>query len=41
MGEEEFRALMPLIHSPVNPCGRFALEVETRLPLDAPAGLMA
>ncbi len=41
MGEEDFRALTPLIHAHVNPYGRFELDMETRLPLDDPAGLMA
>jgi hypothetical protein len=40
-GEEDLRALTPLIHADVNPCGRFELDSEARLPLDDPAGLMA
>jgi hypothetical protein len=38
---EDFRALTPLIHAHVNPYGRFELDMETRLPLDEPAGLVA
>jgi TnpA family transposase len=41
MAEEDFRALTPLIHAHVNPYGRFELDMETRLPLDEPAGLVA
>ena len=39
--EEDFRALTPLIYAHVNPYGRFELDMETRLPLDEPAGLVA
>jgi len=38
---EDFRALTPLIHAHVNPYGAFELDMETRLPLDEPAGLVA
>ena len=38
---EDFRALTPLLHAHVNPYGAFALDMETRLPLDEPAGLVA
>jgi TnpA family transposase len=41
MGEEDFRALTPLIHAHVNPYGRFELDMEARLPLDDPVSLMA
>jgi hypothetical protein len=41
MGAEDLRALTPLIHAHVNPYGRFELDMEARLPLDDPAGLMA
>jgi hypothetical protein len=41
MGAEDFRALTPLIYAHVNPYGRFELDMEARLPLDDPAGLMA
>jgi TnpA family transposase len=33
MGEEDFRALTPLLHGHVNPYGTFELDMETRLPL--------
>ena len=33
--------LTPLIYAHVNPYGRFELDMETRLPLDEPAGLVA
>jgi TnpA family transposase len=38
---EDFRALTPLIHAHVNPYGAFELDMETRLPLDEPTGLVA
>jgi TnpA family transposase len=41
MAEEDFRALTPLIRAHVNPYGRFELDMETRLPLDEPAELVA
>jgi hypothetical protein len=34
MAEEDFRALTPLIHSHINPCGSFELDMKERLPLD-------
>lgn len=39
MADEDFRALTPLIHSHVNPYGTFELDMDKRLPLDAPAVL--
>ena len=38
---EDLRALTPLIYAHVNPYGRFELDMATRLPLDAPAVLVA
>lgn len=37
--EEDFRALSPLIHNHVTPYGSFELDLEKRLPLDAPVAL--
>jgi hypothetical protein len=35
MGELELRALSPLIYSHVNPYGRFELDLDTRLQIEA------
>jgi hypothetical protein len=40
MTPEDFRALTPLIHNHVNPYGSFELDMEKRLPLDAPMELV-
>ena len=39
LNEEDFRALSPLIHNHVTPYGSFELDMEKRLPLDAPVAL--
>ena len=39
LSEEDFRALSPLIHNHVTPYGSFELDLEKRLPLDAPVAL--
>lgn len=39
MGEEDFRALTPLIHSHVNPYGSFELDMDKRLPIDHPVAV--
>jgi hypothetical protein len=37
-GQEDLRALTPLLHDHVNPYGIFELDMNTRMPMEGPVG---